>query len=112
MEKFKVHSQPEKAASLQQLSEDFLCGPLEKSYPRSDAHYGTLSLLLILSDSPLHATFEPSTPTSPPAEEEEGFDWTSYLMQGIEFSPQHSSGSEVNWVKIMRGEHRVKVIRG
>lgn len=96
MEKFHVHSQPLKAESLRRLTESFLSSCLEHSYPHSDAHYGTLSFLLTLSYSPLHATFVPATPTSLLEEVEEEFDWTSYLMEGIEYSPQHSSGSEVS----------------
>ena len=75
--------------------DNFLSGCLERSFPRSDAHYGVLSLLLLLSHSPLHSPYQPATPATPPREEGDGFDWTSYLMEGIEYSPLQSSGSEV-----------------
>lgn len=65
-EKFRVHSQPEKAEALEQLTEQFLSSRLERNYPRSDAHYGVLLLLFCLSNSPLHADFLP-TPNTPPA---------------------------------------------
>ncbi len=98
-EKFKVHSQLEKADHLLVLTESFVCGHLETSFPRSDAHYGVLSFLLNTSHSPLHATFEPATPTVPPAQEE-WFDWTGYLMEGIEYSSQRSSDSEVRKARL------------
>lgn len=85
----------EKAEHLSRLTDSFISSHLEYSFPRSDSHYGMLSFLLILSNSPLHVTFEPATPTALPVEVEEEFDWTGYLMDGIEYSPQHSSGSEV-----------------
>ena len=65
-EKFRVHSQPEKAQALEVLTEQFLGSRLERSFSRSDAHYGTLLFLLCLSDSPLHADYIP-TPKTPPA---------------------------------------------
>ena len=52
---------------------------------------------MILSHSPLHATYEPSAPEAECVEEEDEFDWTSYLMEGIEYSPEGSSGSEVQY---------------
>lgn len=87
----------EKAEHFSRLTDSFVSSHLEYSFPHSDAHYGVLSMLLNLSHSPLHATFEPATPTALPVNVEEEFDWTGYLMDGIEFSPQHSSGSEVKW---------------
>lgn len=84
-----------KAESLRCLTASFLSCHLEHSSPYSDAHYGTLCLLLTLSRAPLHSNFEPTMPTAVPAEEEDDFDWTGYLMEGIAYSPQHSSDSEV-----------------
>lgn len=99
IEKFKVHSQPEKAEFLRSLTDSFLSSYLLHSYPHSDAHYGVLSLLLNISQSPLHSTFEPATPTAVPVEEAEEFDWTRYLMAGIEYS----SGSSESEVREGRG---------
>ena len=65
-EKFRVHSHPEKADALEQLTEQFLNSKLERSFSHSDAHYGTLLLLLCVSDSPLHVDYLP-TPKTPPA---------------------------------------------
>ena len=94
-EKFRIHSQPDKAHDVRRLTEAFLSSSLEDNYPRSDAHYGTLSFLLCLSESPLHAHYVPllTTPTQPP--EVEWFDWTAHLLEGIEYSSTESSGSEV-----------------
>ena len=96
-EKFLVHSLPDTAHNLRRLTESFLEAHLEQSFPRSDAHYGVLSLLFCLSQSPLHVTFKSSLPILPPSEEVEWFDWTRHLMEDIEFSPIQSSDSEVRW---------------
>ena len=62
-----MHSQPEKASVLEELTSKFLCLSLERSYPHSDAHYGVLSLLLSLSDSPVNHDYvgRPGSPTRP-----------------------------------------------
>ena len=65
-EKFRVHSQPEKAEALEVLTQQFLGLRLERNFPRSDAHYGTLLFLLTISNSPLHSDYLP-TPKTPPA---------------------------------------------
>ncbi len=97
VEKFHIHSQPEKADALGNLTDLFLSGNLEHSYSRSDAHYAILSLLLCMSHSPIHSTFDPPTPISPPPDDEvDGFDWSSYLMEGIEYlSDDQRSGTPV-----------------
>lgn len=56
-EKFQVHSQPEKAASLEELTHTFLSLHLEKNYPHSDAHYGFLLFLLTISQSPVNRDY-------------------------------------------------------
>ena len=95
-EKFIVHSMEQKAHHLRRLTEVFLSGCLEDSYPRSDAHYGTLSFLLCLSESPIHASYQPSLLNLSGAESEvEWFDWTSYLIEGIEYESSESDSSEV-----------------
>ena len=65
-EKFRVHTQPEKAKALEKLTENFLSSRLERSFPQSDAHYGLLLFLLCVSDSPLHADYLPTPKTPPP----------------------------------------------
>ena len=65
-EKFYIHCKPEKAAALENLSKQFLDSILERSYPKSDAHYGTLLFLLCLSESPVNADYHPSPATPPP----------------------------------------------
>ncbi len=89
---------PQKAHDLRHLTENFLSSNLEENYPRSDAHYGTLSFLLCMSDRPLHATYAPlQLSLSTEEEEVEWFDWNKHLMEGIEYSStdDSSSSSEV-----------------
>jgi len=86
----------QKAHHLRRLTEDFLSSDLEESYPRSDAHYGTISFLLCLSDSPLHACYQPSLLNLSAESEVDWFDWTSYLMDGIEYESSKSDSSEVS----------------
>ncbi|XP_041361102.1 gamma-tubulin complex component 5-like [Gigantopelta aegis] len=81
--KFEVHSQPEKANILKQLSDDFLESPISKDVqnPKTSTHYAILSLLVSLANnptstdytSPCHSVIEDPVDT---------FDWSAHLLEG------------------------------
>uniref|UniRef100_A0A671VVT7 Gamma-tubulin complex component n=1 Tax=Sparus aurata TaxID=8175 RepID=A0A671VVT7_SPAAU len=81
-EKLMVHSDLSKAESWKRLTEEFVNSPLPNTDgTKSDAHYSLLSLLLFLSGSPSNTDFT-ERPRVKEAEEEDKFDWASYLMEG------------------------------
>jgi len=63
-EKFRVHSQPDKADALDRLTARLLGLHLNINYPRSAAHYGVIQFLLDVSDSPVSTNYTPH-PDSP-----------------------------------------------
>lgn len=105
-EKFAVHSQLKKAHDLKELTDKFLAAPLfeQKNFGHTDSHYAIVSLLINLAQNPtIKGDFESKKIIVP--EEEEGFDWTSYLMEGVDVyrgpypdSPEwsESDGSETD----------------
>ena len=64
-EKYQVHSQPDRARALEDLTEHFFDCNLENHYSHSDTHYGILLFLLCLADSPVNADYvrRADTPT-------------------------------------------------
>ncbi|XP_014877297.1 gamma-tubulin complex component 5 [Poecilia latipinna] len=81
-EKLMVHSDLSKAGSWRRLTEEFLNSPLPKTNgAKTHTHYGILSLLLFLSDSPSNTNFT-ERPRVKDAEPEDEFDWAKYLMEG------------------------------
>ncbi|PWA14424.1 gamma-tubulin complex component 5 [Gambusia affinis] len=81
-EKLMVHSDLSKAGSWRRLTEEFLTSPLPNTNgAKTDTHYGILSLLLFLSDSPSNTNFT-ERPRVKDAEPEDEFDWAKYLMEG------------------------------
>ncbi len=84
-EKFLIHCQHRKSEKLKELKEKFLSSALSASQftENTEEHYGVLSLLLNLSDSPIHHKYAPSKKEeSPPIEDV--IDWTEYLLGGEE----------------------------
>ena len=84
-EKFLVHCKESSASQLKDLKEKYLGQPFSFSLfeSKTETHYGVLSLLLNLSESPVKATdFSPKPKTLPV--EEEHIDWTRYLLEGEE----------------------------
>ncbi|KAM4739586.1 gamma-tubulin complex component 5 [Anableps anableps] len=83
-EKLMVHSDLSKAGSWRRLTEEFLNLPLPNTNgTKTDTHYGILSLLLFLSDSPSNTNFT-ERPRVKDAEPKDEFDWAKYLMEGEE----------------------------
>uniref|UniRef100_A0A3B3BCY5 Tubulin gamma complex component 5 n=1 Tax=Oryzias melastigma TaxID=30732 RepID=A0A3B3BCY5_ORYME len=81
-EKLMVHSDVSKAGSWRRLTAEFLNSPLPNTEgTKTDAHYGILSLLLLLSGSPSNTEFT-ERPRLREAEPEDSFDWGKYLMEG------------------------------
>lgn len=100
-DKFTVHSQPEKAVWLQELSHAFLTSDLQKHSPRSPAHYGVLQFLLCMAHSPVHSEYAPPTADSSTPGPGSHFDWSSYLMEGIEYASQ---SGESEWSQLSSDE--------
>ncbi|KAK3087994.1 hypothetical protein FSP39_013230 [Pinctada imbricata] len=86
IEKFDIHSQQEKASTLQKFSDEFLnmVGLEGRTTGKTDTHYALLSLLLLLANSPTHATYREKPRIIKIPEPEEKFDWFAYLMEGEE----------------------------
>ena len=84
-DKFLIHCKDSSASQLKSLKESYLNQPFSSSLfdTRTESHYGVLSLLLNLSQSPVNkADFLPKATISP--EEEEHIDWAKYLLEGEE----------------------------
>ncbi|XP_070534275.1 gamma-tubulin complex component 5-like [Ptychodera flava] len=96
-EKFAVHSQPEKKEAFKKLTDSFLNSPLSsgESHTKTDVHYGLLSLLLNLSDSPVNHSFQERQAT--PKQEKDEFDWGKYLLEGIEIPRYYHYSSDEDW---------------
>ncbi|GAB1610647.1 gamma-tubulin complex component 5 isoform X2 [Argonauta hians] len=95
-EKFRVHSQDDKARDLQELSSNFLSLPLfeQKTIDHSDTHYSVLRLLIELAANPT-CTKPCETSREVPVEEDKDFDWAAYLREGEEvYTGYFSSSSE------------------
>ncbi|XP_002738419.1 gamma-tubulin complex component 5-like [Saccoglossus kowalevskii] len=94
-EKFAIHSQPHKHEVFKRLTDKFLNSPLliDQDLMKSDAHYGILSILMLLSESPVSHHYKEQV-SKPKTEEKDNFDWTSYLLEGIEIPSFLSSDEE------------------
>ncbi|XP_070798772.1 gamma-tubulin complex component 5 [Pituophis catenifer annectens] len=91
-EKLVVHSDLVKAGSWRRLTEEFLNLSLPTTEgTKTDAHYGILSLLLCLSDSPSNTCYAEEPREK--AVEKEKFDWRKYLMEDedLDFVPDLES---------------------
>ena len=85
VEKFLVHSQPEKSCCLKEMFELFLEKNLsEKSFSKSSVHYCLIAILLSLSENALYHKFEKVLPPQKQAIKDD-FDWTAYLLNGEDF---------------------------
>lgn len=79
-----VHSDVSKAESWRRLTDEFLNSPLPNTDgTNSDTHHSVLSLLLLLSDSPLNSNYSEPPRLKEPEKQDE-FDWAKYLMEGID----------------------------
>lgn len=97
-EKFSIHCQTEKAEALHRLTETFLNSNLERNFPKSSAHYGTLQLLLCLSESPIHSKYTPlASIEDQAAAAVDNFDWRAYLMEGIEYPSYNEPDDTSLW---------------
>ena len=103
VEKFFMHSQPEKSKCLKEVFEKFLKSDLSKvSFYKSSVHYSLISILLSLADNPLSVEYEKS-PEIFPTDKKDDFDWTAYLLDGEDVpsnyhwdeSPYNSENSDV-----------------
>ena len=84
-EKFFVHCKERSANQLVNLKDKYLNQPFSSSLfePQTETHYGVLSLLLNLSQSPVqNAEFSPKPKAI--TVEEEKIDWVKYLLDGEE----------------------------
>ena len=83
-EKFFVSCQDHKANELASLKEKYLKSPFSSSTfaENTDEHFGVLSLLLNLSESPVYHDFVAAN--KPDVREEEEINWTEYLLEGEE----------------------------
>eukprot|EP00057_Strongylocentrotus_purpuratus_P032104 XP_786630.3 PREDICTED: gamma-tubulin complex component 5 isoform X2 [Strongylocentrotus purpuratus] len=97
-EKLLIHSHSEKASALDRSVETFLETPLsEKSkHNKTEGHYAVLSLLLNLSNSPINVTVQARAPQHEPAPEPK-FDWTRYLLEGLEPIKSFQDSSDEEW---------------
>ncbi|XP_041468475.1 gamma-tubulin complex component 5-like isoform X2 [Lytechinus variegatus] len=97
-EKLLIHSLVEKATALDRSVKAFLESPLsEKSkHSKTEGHYAVLSLLLNLSNSPINAAFH-ERETKHEAAAEPKFDWTGYLLEGLEPLKSFQDSSEEEW---------------
>ncbi|XP_058494552.1 gamma-tubulin complex component 5 [Solea solea] len=81
-EKLMVHSDLSKAESWMRLTEEFLNSPLPNTDgTKTNVHFSVLSLLLLLSASPLKTSFTERHRVKD-AEPEDSFDWGKYLTEG------------------------------
>ncbi|XP_071955106.1 gamma-tubulin complex component 5-like [Antedon mediterranea] len=88
-QKLSIHSRGHKADCLKSLSETFLDSPiLLTQHPKTDVHYGLLSLLICLANTPTENDYQEPEKHVEIVEEPE-FDWTSYLLEGIELDGPH-----------------------
>ena len=83
-EKFIINCQDDKANELASLKEQYLKSPFSSSTCADDTeeHFGVLSLLLHLSESPVYHDFVAAN--KPAVKEEEEINWTEYLLEGEE----------------------------
>ncbi|KDR22561.1 gamma-tubulin complex component 5 [Zootermopsis nevadensis] len=85
--KFEVHGHLDIARKLRELVTTFLSHEVFCDHPQYDIQWSLLSLLLHLANSPTSATHLLQTTTTTAEvhdDEEEQFDWTSYLREGDE----------------------------
>ncbi|XP_078588145.1 gamma-tubulin complex component 5-like isoform X2 [Branchiostoma floridae x Branchiostoma japonicum] len=84
-DKYTVHSKADTADTLRSLVGKFMELPVtqEKQCSKSDTHYAVLSLLLCLSETPTSLDYQQQVSANP-QEEPDTFDWTSYLLEGID----------------------------
>ncbi|XP_066270799.1 gamma-tubulin complex component 5-like isoform X1 [Branchiostoma lanceolatum] len=84
-DKYTVHSKADTADTLRGLILRLLELPItqEKLCSKSDTHYSVLSLLLCLSETPTSVDFQQQV-SARTQEEKDSFDWTSYLLEGID----------------------------
>ncbi len=84
-EKFLIHCQHRKSEELNELKDKLITSALSASQltENTDEHYCVLSLLLNLSESPIHHKYAPSKKEDHPAIENV-VDWTEYLLGGEE----------------------------
>ena len=82
IEKFLIHSQPEKSKYLEKSYEEFLDQDISKtSFSKSSVHYDLIDVLLHLSVHPLAQVYHRiSTVTNDICVDK--FDWASYLLEG------------------------------
>ena len=82
VDKFLVHSQPEKSKSLKEMFHEYLESDLsDVSFCKSSVHYSLISILLNLSEKPLYHNYEKIVP-SVTQEVKDSFDWTAHLLDG------------------------------
>ena len=83
-EKFIISCQDHKANELASLKEQYLKSPFSSSTfaENTEEHFGVLSLLLNLSESPVYHDFVAAN--KPDVKEEEEINWTEYLLEGEE----------------------------
>ncbi|XP_033108184.1 gamma-tubulin complex component 5-like [Anneissia japonica] len=89
-QKLVVHSRGQKADSLQRLFKTFLHSPISRTtqHPKTDVHYGLVSLLVCLANTPTENDYQEKEKAEE-TEKEPEFDWTSYLLEGLELDDQH-----------------------
>ena len=87
-EKFLVHCKDSSANQLKELKDKYLSLPFSSSLleSKTESHYGVLSLLLNLSESPVNnVEFLPKSKALPKLEgEEDQIEWSKYLLEGEE----------------------------
>eukprot|EP00112_Aurelia_sp_Birch-Aquarium-sp1_P006415 Seg1709.5 transcript_id=Seg1709.5/GoldUCD/mRNA.D3Y31 product="Gamma-tubulin complex component 5" protein_id=Seg1709.5/GoldUCD/D3Y31 len=83
-EKFNISCQDHKAKQLVNLKDQYLNSPFSSSTfaENTDEHFGALSLLLNLSESPVYRDYVVAK--KPDVKEEEEINWTEYLLEGEE----------------------------
>lgn len=83
-EKFNISCQDHKAKQLVNLKDQYLNSPFSSSTfaENTDEHFGVLSLLLNLSESPVYRDYVVAK--KPDVKEEEEINWTEYLLEGEE----------------------------
>ncbi|CAC5390042.1 TUBGCP5 [Mytilus coruscus] len=88
IEKCTIHSEQRKADTLKTLTDEFLETPVfeGKKEGKTDTHYGLLSLLLHLAESPTHCSYDGSGLVLQTEEPKDDFDWTAFLLDG-EYRP-------------------------
>ncbi|XP_076082498.1 gamma-tubulin complex component 5-like [Mytilus galloprovincialis] len=88
IDKCTIHSEQRKANTLKTLTDEFLETPVfeGKKEGKTDTHYGLLSLLLHLAESPTHCSYDGDGLVLQTEEPEDDFDWTAFLLDG-EYRP-------------------------